>query len=562
MAELRECLLSNDGVHDRSTSHCILLDKMIQAAPDCLELQLLRCLALYTDGKLEDASSCVRQILGRAKSFKPESYAYFRHLISECFFIREDAAEWFLSKVDAGETDLLLQLSIDALRREYKWVNVDRVITLLLDIADNKLKKEDTVRALDVLEAAETLGQPRYAHPWVYRGQLIKARALFKSGLRFKARVYLEHYQSNTIGSPSSVDPVLTVGSLGIGKAASQYIWPSLMSRVDFRRYSASYDPDQALATFRNSKVLSGVASGSYFQFPIDENGKIYLDEYNLHPRYFEGLEGSPILACNQEGDQLLAELGHYQSTEYHKGLYVLLGGAPNYYHWLFEYIPRILALDLEQFDAVIVNHDVTEFQLDALRLLSGSTGFRLHKLKAHCIPTFEHLVAPTIRPIAQAAQSLASRASLLQHNVQRSRMRLFISRSDGDPRRIRIRGEKVLFETVLRPLGFKLVRLAELPVLTQISLFRNAEIIVAAHGAGLSNIVFAPADCTIIEINNRTNATYSFFEEVATVREQNFVRLICDSDRSSATNPEDDEAIVDQSQLNMTLNRLMQRRL
>ncbi len=44
-------------------------------------------------------------------------------------------------------------------------------------------------------------------------------------------------------------------------------------------------------------------------------------------------------------------------------------------------------------------------------------------------------------------------------------------------------------------------VRLEDLPLLEQARLFANAEFIVATHGAGLSNLIFAPPSARIIEL-------------------------------------------------------------
>ena len=52
-----------------------------------------------------------------------------------------------------------------------------------------------------------------------------------------------------------------------------------------------------------------------------------------------------------------------------------------------------------------------------------------------------------------------------------------------------------------LERLGFMTVRLEDLPLLEQARLFANAEFIVATHGAGLSNLIFAPPSARIIEL-------------------------------------------------------------
>lgn len=77
---------------------------------------------------------------------------------------------------------------------------------------------------------------------------------------------------------------------------------------------------------------------------------------------------------------------------------------------------------------------------------------------------------------------------------------KIYISRGDANkPRGIQ---NEAAFERKLRRHGFIIVKLSECSVLEQINLFKSADIIVAAHGAGLSNIIFAKETCIIIEIN------------------------------------------------------------
>ena len=52
-----------------------------------------------------------------------------------------------------------------------------------------------------------------------------------------------------------------------------------------------------------------------------------------------------------------------------------------------------------------------------------------------------------------------------------------------------------------LQPLGIVPLELEALTAETQIDLFRNAELVVAPHGAGLANLVFAQAGCRVLEL-------------------------------------------------------------
>ena len=75
---------------------------------------------------------------------------------------------------------------------------------------------------------------------------------------------------------------------------------------------------------------------------------------------------------------------------------------------------------------------------------------------------------------------------------------RVFISRKDAPFRKII--NEDDLFK-ILETRGFKSYVLGQLSVVEQISLFHNAEVVVAEHGAGLTNILFCKPKTKIVEI-------------------------------------------------------------
>ena len=75
---------------------------------------------------------------------------------------------------------------------------------------------------------------------------------------------------------------------------------------------------------------------------------------------------------------------------------------------------------------------------------------------------------------------------------------RIYVDRRHGAHRRLVNENEVV---TALERTGFVAVRLELLSLEQQISLFRGAECVVAPHGAGLSNLVFAPSGCRVVEL-------------------------------------------------------------
>jgi hypothetical protein len=88
-------------------------------------------------------------------------------------------------------------------------------------------------------------------------------------------------------------------------------------------------------------------------------------------------------------------------------------------------------------------------------------------------------------------------RRRLLRDGATGSR-RIFVSRNDAGTRRI-LNGEEV--EQEFRKNGFEIVSLARLSPADQIRIFSNAELVAGLHGAGLTNILFAPPSAKVLEI-------------------------------------------------------------
>jgi|SRR5690625_177711 len=80
-------------------------------------------------------------------------------------------------------------------------------------------------------------------------------------------------------------------------------------------------------------------------------------------------------------------------------------------------------------------------------------------------------------------------RERLLPHRQPACNRRILISRRGANRRRIKNFHE---LETALSPFGFETVQPETLSMLDEIELFYDAEIVVGAHGSGLTNILFS----------------------------------------------------------------------
>jgi len=178
-----------------------------------------------------------------------------------------------------------------------------------------------------------------------------------------------------------------------------------------------------------------------------------------------------------------------------------------NYCHFLFEGLPRLHMLERCGIgkDVPVYANAKKAFQRELLPLF-GVPKERLIAASEHPLLQAERLWVPTY-PGYQGKftpEAIAYlRATILTKLEAQSPLRLmsrkiYISRRDSTSRRILNEAE---IEARLRKLGFECLCLGEMPVLDQLRAFAEARIVVAAHGASLTNIAFSSAGSSMVEI-------------------------------------------------------------
>jgi capsular polysaccharide biosynthesis protein len=199
-----------------------------------------------------------------------------------------------------------------------------------------------------------------------------------------------------------------------------------------------------------------------------------------------------------------------------HAAICTSYGSTKNYYHWLIQSMTSIvwiLYADRARCPILIPSR-LGKYQSELFEILQLDICNPNHFFSCphESIVEIEDLFIPNQllyhgsvshpSPIALGilkAQVLSSPIikNKLSQREPRPR-RIYISRSKS---RRGIYRENDL-EVILIKIGFEVVYSEDLSVADQIAMFANAEVVVAPHGAGLSNIVFAPSHAKIIEIN------------------------------------------------------------
>jgi capsular polysaccharide biosynthesis protein len=114
----------------------------------------------------------------------------------------------------------------------------------------------------------------------------------------------------------------------------------------------------------------------------------------------------------------------------------------------------------------------------------------------------------------------------------------LYISRlKDG-----RVPGNEAQIQSYFIEKGFEILNLDEFDFEIQIAIFKTAKVVVGTHGAGLSNIIWAPPGTVVIEIS-RVEHPISF-GYLAQLRSQVYLPIVCNADRWIVSLDEIDQVI------------------
>jgi len=208
--------------------------------------------------------------------------------------------------------------------------------------------------------------------------------------------------------------------------------------------------------------------------------------------------------------------------------LSLLTGGAGNnnYWHWLFDVLPRFglctKSKKLGNINYFLLPSLSKNFQRETLDCLNISKGKRISSEKFRHIKAKELII--TDHPVmisGNATKDIQNipdwickwlKKNLLSKNIRVSKKvknRVYIDRgvenSSRQPQRTIINEDEI--KQYLSKNNFIIAKLHQISFKDQMKLFFNAECVVGLHGGGFGNIVFCKPKTKIIELKNRSSA-------------------------------------------------------
>ena len=195
-----------------------------------------------------------------------------------------------------------------------------------------------------------------------------------------------------------------------------------------------------------------------------------------------------------------------------------------NYSHWMMDLLPRLDLLARagygpEKVDRYLVNLGNAPYERETLTL-AGIPEEKILPVSAASHFRCERIVTASLRQHVWE-RSLPKwvpgyLSGLVNPAPGNGGRRIYVSRRNCRFRRLKNEDEVLVF---LESVGFECVDPGNLPVSKQAEIFRDASIIVAPHGAALTNLAFCMPDTAFIEILPGTNSPKFYWTLCSCVR-------------------------------------------
>tara|TARA_B100000029_G_scaffold485842_1_gene539569 strand:- start:4730 stop:5851 length:1122 start_codon:yes stop_codon:yes gene_type:complete len=220
-------------------------------------------------------------------------------------------------------------------------------------------------------------------------------------------------------------------------------------------------------------------------------------------------------------------------------------GGNENYWHWLYDVLPRLeicnKEIKLEKIDYFLLPSLKKKFQIDTLKQLNIYNKKILSSEEFRHISTKELIVTdhPYMRTnnahedsqnIPKWITDWLKKKFLIdaEKNEKKYPKNIYIDRNGSNSKNESFRSviNEDEIKNYLIKKNFQLIRLHEMDFLDQVQIFNNAEYIIGLHGAGFANLSFCKRDTKIIEF--RTERTGKMYENLAKLNNLKFGAIIC----------------------------------
>ncbi len=280
-----------------------------------------------------------------------------------------------------------------------------------------------------------------------------------------------------------------------------------------------------------NSKLLASKIDNQYnYKIYVINKARLYTDTINDAAIIKDDniIEGPSFQIRNTKFDvinkNIVLTKGTPRLKKKIKGkVFSLLtggGGNNNYWHWLFDVLPRFKILEniqnLNDINYFLLPNLKNKFQIETLDIIGIPRDKRLSSIKQRHIECDQIIVSDHPYVINNDASNEIQNLPMwiinwLKKTLNKDKLlsdknfptNIYIDRSDSHPNVANLR--KIINEkevvNCLKGRDFKIITLSSYSFKDQMKLFYNAKNIVGLHGAGFANVIFSKPELKILEL-------------------------------------------------------------
>ncbi len=210
---------------------------------------------------------------------------------------------------------------------------------------------------------------------------------------------------------------------------------------------------------------------------------------------------------------------------------------SANYFHWMTETLPSLVALDgvkdKTTIPVLLVSSSIRHKHINETLQLLGYPLYYYDIHKTIKISKLHSIKIPVVgsynEPFLLNMRNAFFHKLNLMEQIKPFR-KIYISRRKATRRKIVNQDD---LSILLSSYDFETVFLEDYTIEHQIKLLYETQCVIAPHGAGLTNILFMQPETKVIELKAHNNDYWCFFS-MARLAKLHYSYLLCESDREN----------------------------